>query len=109
MKWILPTLMTIMLFSIWAAFALLVVNPFLQAELPGYIIGRICIWEYVALGLAAIASRFLIKKWGNLELREIDHQSKLILNPRYGVFLGVYFLLAIIIGVWQFWLFSQNF
>jgi len=101
--------MTVLIFSIWAIFALLIVNPYLKNELPGYTIGRICIWEYVAIILAAIISNLLIKKWGNIEIKNVDTQKKLIMNPRYGIFLLVYFLLAAIIAIWQFWIFSLKF
>lgn len=102
-------LLTVTLFSLWAGFALLVVNQLFYKDLPGYTIGRICIWEFVAIIIAAIIAKVMIKNWGNIEYQEIENKKMLLLNPKYGIYFGVYFLVAIMIGIWQFWLFSQNF
>ncbi|GAB5565059.1 MAG: hypothetical protein Wins2KO_21220 [Winogradskyella sp.] len=108
-KILFPILIAITLFSLWAGFALLVVNKFFYQDLNGYTIGRICIWEYVAIAIAIIITRFLIRKWGNIELNTINNKKVLTLNPNYGVYFGVYFCIAIMVAVWQFWLFSQKF
>jgi hypothetical protein len=102
-------LLTITLFSLWAAFALLIVNKLFHKDLPGYTIGRICIWEFVALVIAALIAKFMINKWGNIRFREIDNKKVLIIDPKFGFYFLIYFLIGIIIGVWQFWIFSQNF
>ena len=102
-------LITITLFSLWAAFALLVVNKLFYKDLPGYTIGRICIWEFVAIGVAALIAKLMINSWGNIEIQEVNNKLKLTMNPKYGIYFSVYFLVAIILGIWQFWLFSQKF
>ena len=97
------------LFSLWAGFALLVVNKLFYKDLPGYTIGRICIWELVALLVAAGITRLLINKWGNLEIIEIGNKKSITMNPKFGIYFAIYFLIAILVGIWQFWIFSQKF
>lgn len=102
-------ILTLIIFSIWAGFALLVVNKYFYKDLPGYTIGRICIWELVALIIAFIIARLMIHKWENIKFGEIQGEQKLILNPKYGIFFLSFFLLALITAIWQFWIFSQNY
>lgn len=102
-------LITVTLFSYWAGFALLVVNKLFYKDLPGYTIGRICIWEIVALAVAFLISKLMINNWSNLKIQHIDGESKLTLNPKYGIYFFIYFLIAILVGIRQFWLFSQKF
>jgi len=102
-------LITITLFSIWAGFALLVVNKLFYKDLPGYTIGRICIWEFVAIIIAGLLAKLMISKWGNIEFKEVNRKKMLIMNPKFGWYFLCYFLIAIIVGVWQFWIFSQKF
>ena len=102
-------ILTLTLFSFWAAFALLIVNNLFYKDLPGYTIGRLCIWELVAIIIAAILARLMIKKWGNITLQKTENKTILSLNPKYGVYFALYFLVAIVIAIWQFWLFSQKF
>jgi len=104
-----PIVITITLFSLWAGFALLIVNKLFYKELPGYTIGRICIWEYVALFIAAIIAKVLINKWGNIKIKNIENKKYLTMNPKFGIYFGIYFLIAVVVGVWQFWIFSQRF
>lgn len=104
-----PILLAVTLFSYWAGFALLIVNKIFYKDLPGYTIGRICIWEFVAIIVAALITFMLIRKWGNAEIRNIDNKEFIVMNPNYGIYFGLYFLIAIIVGIWQFWIFSQNF
>lgn|GEM_PF-1799629 len=108
-KMLLPVLITLTLFSYWAGFALLVVNKLFYKDLPGYTIGRICIWEFVAIGIAALITKRLIDKWGNVGFAEIDGKNVMTLNPKYGTYFSIFFLIATAVGIWQFWLFSQNF
>jgi len=108
-KILFPILLTITLFSLWAGFALLVVNKLFYKDLPGYTIGRICIWEFVALAVAAFIAKGLINKWGNVAIKEFQNKQLLTMNPKFGIYFGVYFLIAIVVGIWQFWIFSQKF
>jgi hypothetical protein len=102
-------LLTITLFSVWVGFALLVVNRFFYTNLQGYKIGRICIWEFIALVLAVSIARIMIRKWGNIQYQVIDNHMKLTMDPKYGIYFAIYFLIALCIGLWQFWVFSQRF
>jgi len=102
-------LIILTLFSYWAGFALLVVNKLFHKDLPGYTIGRICIWEFVALFFAYLISRMLIKKWGTLKIQEVDNELKITMHPKYGIYFLIFFLTALIVGIWQFYLFSQKF
>lgn len=108
-KILFPLLITFTLFSLWAGFALLIVNKFFYKELPGYTIGRICIWDFILLIIATLIAKLMISKWGNIEIKEIDNKELLTMNPKYGIYFTIYFLIAIIVGIWQFWLFSKKF
>lgn len=102
-------LFTVSLFSIWAVFALLVVNKSFYEDLPGYRIGRLCIWELFAIIVAVLITRYVTKKWGTVKLENVGSELKLTMNPKYGLYFIIYFLVGIIISVWQFWIFSQSF
>ncbi|MFD2588773.1 hypothetical protein ACFSQJ_17740 [Croceitalea marina] len=102
-------LISILLFTFWAAFALLVVNPIYKADLPGYVLGELCIWEYIAMFVAILVSFLITKYWGYPEVKVIESQKKLVLNIKYIYFLLGYFFIACTIAIWQFWLFSQKF
>lgn len=108
-KIIFPALLTITLFSLWAGFALLIVNKIFYKDLPGYTIGRICIWEFVAIIIAFLIARYLINKWGNVEIKHIENKRVLTMNPKFGIYFIFYFIIAIMVGIWQFWIFSQNY
>ena len=96
-------ILTLTIFSFWAAFALLVVNESLYDDLPGYTVGELCIWELVALTVSMLIAWWMTKTWGTIEIRSLDQKSKLILSKNYGIYFTVYFMIAIIIGIWQ-WL-----
>ena len=108
-KLLFPLLIALTLFSLWAGFALLIVNKLFYKNLPGYTIGQICVWEYVAIVVAMICAKLLIDKWGNIEIKKIENEMQLTMNPKFGVYFIVYFLIATLVGIWQFWLFSQQF
>ena len=101
--------LTLLLFLLWAAFALLVINPYSQSYLPGYTIGRLCIWELVFLVVAVFLSRLMIKSWGYPEFTTKKDQKLISMNSKYGSFFLAYFILGIVVAVWQFWVFSQKF
>lgn len=103
------TVISICLFSLWAAFALLIVNPIFNADLPGYQIGRICIWEYIAMTIAIFCSFAIARFWGYPEIVRTRDSKKMTINIKYCYFYLSYFMLAIAIGIWQFWIFSQKF
>jgi hypothetical protein len=101
-------ILTVTLFSLWAAFALLIVNPYLAADLPGYTLGQICIWEGVALVAAGLLAWSMIRKWGTIQTARFENERRLVIHPNYGRYFVIYFLLAASIAVWQFWIFSQS-
>lgn len=90
--------LSLFLFSLWAAFALLIINPFYRGSLPGYTLGRICPWEGLALLVAIGISRFLVKKWGPPQRTSSSKGHKIALHPGYFYFLLGYLLLAVIVG-----------
>jgi len=83
-------------------------QSFFYQDLPGYTIGWICIWEFVVLLVAATITRSLIKKWGSAEIQEIKNKRLLTMHHKFADYFGIYFLVAIVVGIWQFWLFSQK-
>ncbi len=101
--------LTIMLFLLWAAVALLVVNPYFHSDLPGYTIGRLCIWELIFLVIAAVLAKMMIKNWDYLEFTAREDRKVVSMNSKYATFFLFYFVLGILITVWQFWVFSQKF
>ena len=102
-------ILTLTLFSFWAAFALLVVNKLFYQDLPGYVIGRICIWEGVALLVAALVAHQMIRKWGPIRLEQVNGERRLTFPPKYGAYFLIYFTVAVLVTIWQFWVFSQGF
>lgn len=106
---IFPIIIAITIFSLWAGFALLVVNRYLYRDLPGYTIGKICIWEFIALLISAFLSYLIVRSWGNIDIGYVENKIKLVLNPKYGIYFLLYFIIAILVGIWQFLLFSQGF
>ncbi len=102
-------LISILLFTFWAVFALLVINPIYNADLPGYVLGELCIWEYIAMFIAILFSFIITKYWGYPEVCLIESNKKLVLNFNYTYFFLGYFFVGFVIAIWQFWLFSQKF
>lgn len=103
------TILTLTFFSLWAGFALLVVNKHFHSDLVGYKIGQLCIWEFVALIISIIIAIIIKRKWGSVKLTKTDRDHFFMFNPKYGIYFALYFLVAVLVGVWQFWLFSQTF
>ena len=75
-------LLTVTLFSLWAGCALLMVNKLFYKDLPGYTIGRICIWEFIALLIAGLVAQSMIRKWGTINIEESNSDIKLTMNPK---------------------------
>jgi len=109
MKIIVHALLSLLLFSLWAGFALLIINPLFHEDVPAYIIGRICIWEYIAFAVAIFLSFFITKRWGYPEILKENSKTKVKMSINYAYFLLVYLTIGIIVAIWQFWIFSQNF
>lgn len=99
---------SILVFTIWAAFALLIVNPNLH-NLPQYIMGSLCIWDFGAMAFAVFVSFIIGKYWGYPKSMIINKKASLVLPINYSYFFLGYFIFALSVGIWQFWLFSQQF
>ncbi len=102
-------ILTVLLFLLWAGFAILVINPYMSHYFPGYTEGQLCIWELVALIVASIVAHLLIKSWGYPTFTIIENREQLVMDKRYVYFLIAYFIIGVIIVIWQFLLFSSNF
>lgn len=102
-------IISVLLFTIWAAFALLIINKNTPSQLPEYIMGSICIWDYGAMILSIFCSFVISKYWGYPKLIPIDQKLSLGFPLYYGYFFLGYFIFSISIAIWQFWLFSQQF
>ena len=88
---IFQAILTLSIFSYWAAFALLIVNKLFYKDLPAYTIGRLCIWELVALVVAALIGQLLIRKWGNISLEEVNGQKRFSMPASFAIYFSVYF------------------
>lgn len=108
MRLISIAVLSLFLFSLWAAFALLIINPFYKESLPGYTLGRICPWEGLALLIAIGISSFLVKKWGLPQRISSPEGQKIALHPGYFFFLLGYLLLALIVGGFAFYDWSSQ-
>jgi len=98
---------TLLIFSLWVAFALLVVNPYLHPYVPGYQVGRPCGWEFVALFVSGAVSLIWTRNWpvpeSGQNSRSITVSASLI---KFLIFYGV---LAASIFVWQYSQWSVNY
>ena len=98
---------TLLVFSLWVAFALLAINPYLHPYVPGYQVGRPCGWEFVALFFSMGIAAFWIRKWP--VPRMSPDSSTIALRTSLVVFLIFYSVLAIAIFVWQYSVWSANY
>ncbi|NNC99619.1 MAG: hypothetical protein HKN85_05510 [Gammaproteobacteria bacterium] len=98
-----------LVFSVWVAFALLVVNPYLHPYVPGYQVGRPCGWEFVALAVSLFTSYYWTKNWeGPISTH---HSGKLYIGLNSGlvIFLILYLVAAVAVFVWQYAEYSAGF
>jgi hypothetical protein len=101
--------LSIFLFSLWAAFALLIINPYLSDNLPGYTVGRLCIWEAIAGIIAFGFARIVITRWGFPETKESNGKKLIVFNIKYIWFFLIYLFIALGIGIWKFMEFSSGY
>lgn len=100
---------TILIFSVWVAFALVVINPYLHPYVPGYEVGKPCGWEFVALAISVLVAFYWTRRWkpppsvikNGIKYASI---SKSLLN-----FLWVYLVFAIVIFIFEYAKFSASF
>ena len=99
---------TVLVFSLWVAFALLAVNPYLHPYIPGYRVGRPCGWEFVALGFSFGAAWLWTRNW-NEPRRSVDNGVVYItISYRFALFLLAYLALAMLIFLWKYAEFSAG-
>lgn len=98
-----------MIFSIWVAFALLVINPHLHPYIPGYKVGSPCGWEIVALILSIGTAYLIMRKWPAPEVTTIKGVRHILLNSKFIFFSLFYMAVGIIIFLWQYYLFTLKF
>ena len=99
----------LLVFSVWVAFALLVVNPYLHPYVPGYQVGRPCGWEFVALFASVGITHFWTRRWPVPKLSERSGRTTISLSYSFVLFLLLYLAAAVVIFLWQYTLFSASF
>ncbi|MEM8498050.1 MAG: hypothetical protein AAF542_08500 [Pseudomonadota bacterium] len=100
---------TLLLFSLWVAFALLAVNPYLHPYIPGYKVGDPCGWEIVALAVSALTAHFWSRHWAPPKRTTENGISYVSINYRFVLFLLIYMAIAISIFLWEYAKFSAGF
>ena len=100
---------TLLIFSIWVAFALLVINPYLHPYIPGYRVGNPCGWEFVALGISLGIAYFWTRGWSSPKRTNEHGITYVSINYSLVLFLLAYMVLAAIIFLWQYVEFSAGF
>jgi hypothetical protein len=110
MKSVQFAIIVLLIFSVWVAFALLAVNPYLHPYVPGYQVGKPCGWEFVALFASVGIAYFWTRNWSPPTIEKSEAgSSKIILEKNLLVFLLVYLGAAVAIFLWQYSIFSASF
>ena len=99
----------LLVFSVWVAFALLVVNPYLHPYVPGYQVGRPCGWEFVAFFASVCITHFWTRRWPAPKLSDRDGMTTVSLNYNLVRFLLSYLAAAVAIFMWKYSQFSASF
>jgi hypothetical protein len=102
-------LLTLSLFSLWALFAVIIVNHQLHDDLPGYTIGELCRWDLLALVIAGALAFLMVKLWGPIQSETVEEKTSFVIPFQLGIYWLSYFILVLVIGAWQWLLFSQSF
>ena len=100
--------LSILIFLLWAGFAILCINK-CPIELPMYVIGRLCIWDYLIMIGCILISHLIIRSWGYPTITLANGKRNYSIDIRYIYFFAVYFIFGIAVAIWQFYIFSQNF
>ena len=98
-----------LVFSIWVAFALLLINPYLHPYIPGYQVGRPCGWEFVALFASIGITYFWTRRWPGPKFLDPDGTRTIGINYGFALFLLLYLSMAVAIFVWKYSEFSAGF
>ena len=99
----------LLVFSIWVAFALLVVNPYLHPYVPGYKVGRPCGWEFIALFASFGITHFWTRSWPVPMLSDRGGVKTISLNYSFVRFLLLYLATGVAIFLWKYAIFSGSF
>ncbi len=102
------TVVTLVIFSIWVAFALLVINPYLHSYIPGYQVGKPCGWEFVALAISLGIAFLWTRRWPNPRRSTENGATYITISYRFVLFLLCYMVAAILIFLWQYMEFSAG-
>ena len=100
---------TVLVFSLWVAFALLAINPYLHPYIPGYEVGKPCGWEFVALAISALIAFRWTRDWVTLAPRVENGVRYSSVATSLVIFLMFYMIVAIIIFAWQYAIFSAGY
>ena len=98
-------ILTVLVFSIWVAFALIVINPYLHPLIPGYQVGQPCGWELVALLASMFTAYRWRKRWQQPCCAIENNITTIRVSNRFLYFSLMYFSGALAIFVWQYLLF----
>ncbi len=100
---------TVVVFSVWVAFALLVVNPYLHPYIPGYRVGKPCGWELVALVISLVISYLWTRRWPDPRRTTENGVTHIAVSYRFVIFVLCYMVVAILIFLWEYAQFSAGF
>ncbi|MCI5058967.1 MAG: hypothetical protein MRY83_22830 [Flavobacteriales bacterium] len=103
MKIYFTILISFLLFSFWALFALFVINDSFHQNVPGYKIGQLCVWEYIAFPLSVILSVLMIRKWGLPRLKD----GQFMMSYNYAWLFTFYVIYVLGIAAWKFYVFIK--
>ncbi len=101
-------LVTLLIFSVWVAFALLIINPYLYQYIPGYRVGSPCGWELVALAASLFSSYRLRSTWEKPCCEMTGGRVTLCLSDTFTYFVLTYIVSGILIFLWQYSKFSSG-
>ncbi len=100
-------ILTILLFSIWAVFALTMINPYLSKYFVGYTVGKLCVWEIIALSLSSLLAYLTLKKWPIHWIKD-EHQTQITIPKPIVIGFIAYIFIMSIVGAWQYYLFAYT-
>ena len=100
---------SLIIFSLWVAFALLVINPYLHSYVPGYEVGKPCGWEFVALGVSGALAYFWTRNWPRPKHTAENGVHCITISYKFVLFLLLYMIAAISIFLWEYSKFSATF
>lgn len=100
---------TLIVFSLWVAFALLLINPYLHPYIPGYRVGKPCGWEFVALAISAVVACLWTRRWPDPKPVIEDGVTSVRVSYRFVVFMLFYLAGAVLVFSWRYMQFSAGF